>query len=316
MKDLQHVAVIGAGAVGSFYGAKLAKKGYSVEFQSKYLENTKTLYVKSIWGDFTIPIRAYASTKDMKPADLIIISTKVLPTETIAELVTPIIKDKSRILFLQNGINQEEKFDDFIKKNKYFRKKQPIILGGLAFTCINRISQNEVHHLDYGKIKIGSLKKEDQKYAKEITEIFLSSGIETEFTSDLRKSRWEKLLWNIAFNTLSVMGNSATTELIVNSQHGEKLSTFLMNEIIKIAEYEKKSPGKKMVKEMIERTKKMNPYKTSMLIDYELQRPMEIEAIVGEPLQLAKKYKILVPYLTFTYHLLKFLDEQNRKNNV
>lgn len=310
---IQFIAVIGAGALGGFYGAKLQKAGLQVQYFSNFLKSG-ILNIKSIWGDFQIPIEVYNNTTQMQPADLIIISTKVLPNIPILEIIKPILKKHSIILFFQNGINQEEQFYEVIKNNKDLKNLKLIILGGLAFTCINRISHNEIHHIDYGNVKIGSLRKKHRPVAKEIVELFLKANIKTEFVKNLRKARWEKLLWNIAFNTLSVLGNKADTSMIVNSPYSLKLAKFLMKEIITIAKYEKNSPGKKMILEMIERTKKMNPYKTSMLIDFENHKPMEIEAIVGEPLRLAEKYNIPTPYLRFCYELLKFIDEQNVKN--
>jgi 2-dehydropantoate 2-reductase len=312
MDSIRSIAIIGAGAVGGFYGAKLQKSGYDVQYYSQYLKSGN-LNIKSIWGDFQIPIIVHNNTKEMKKSDLIIISTKLLPEIPIPNLIHPLMKSGSIILFLQNGINQEEKFYKYMEKKQELKKFNPIILGGLAFTCINRISPTEIHHIDYGKIKIGSLLKEHRKKCKEIVQIFKNAGIETEFCSNLRKARWEKLLWNIAFNTLSVIGNKATTEELIRSFYTEELAKLLMEEIIKIAQYEKNSPGKKKIEEMIQRTRKMKPYKTSMLIDFENKKPMEIDAIVGEPLNLAKKYKINTPYLKFCYNILKFLDEQNTK---
>lgn len=310
---IQSIAVIGAGAVGGFYGAKLQQAGWQVQYYSNFLKSG-TLNIRSIWGDFEIPIEVYNNTVQMQPADLIIISTKLIPDIPVLDLVKPILKQNSILLFLQNGINQEENFYKTIKKHKELKKLKLIILGGLAFTCINRISSDEIHHIDYGNIKIGSLLKKHRLIAKEVAEIFIKANIKTDTIKNLRKARWEKLLWNIAFNTLSVLGNRADTSMIVNSPSALKLAKSLMEEIISIAKYENNSPGKKMISEMIERTKKMNPYKTSMLIDFENHKPMEIEAIVGEPLRLAKKYKISTPYLKFCYELLKFVDEQNTKN--
>lgn len=309
---IQSIAVIGAGAVGGFYGAKLQQAGLQVQYYSNFLKSS-SLKIKSIWGDFEIPIEVFNNTVQMQSADLIIISTKLIPDIPILDLVKPILKQHSILLFLQNGINQEEYFYKSIKKNKDLKKLKLIILGGLAFTCINRISNDEIHHIDYGNIKIGSLLKKHRPIAKEVVELFLKANIKTEIVKNLRKARWEKLLWNIAFNTLSVLGNKANTSAIVNSPSALKLAKSLMSEIISIAKYENNSPGKKMITEMIERTKKMNPYKTSMLIDFENHKPMEIEAIVGEPLRLAETYKISTPYLKFCYELLKFVDEQKSK---
>jgi len=307
--DIRSIAIIGAGAVGGFYGAKLQNAGYQVEYLSKFL-NSGRLKIKSIWGDFEVSIKVFDDTKKMQIPDLIIVSTKLLPDIPMIEIIQPLLKENSLILFLQNGINQEEKFYSFINKNKLYKKMNLVILGGLAFTCINRISPKEIHHIDYGKIKIGALLKEHQREAKKIVEIFQSAGIESEYTENLRKARWEKLFWNIAFNTLSVLGNQATTDELIQSPYTEELAKLLMLDIYKIAQHEKNAPNKKIVQDMIERTRKMKPYKTSMLIDFENKKPMEIDAIVGEPLNLAKKYKIDTPYLKFCYNLLKFLDKK------
>ena len=309
--DIRSIAIIGAGAVGGFYGAKLQNAGYQVEYLSKFL-NSGRLKIKSIWGDFEVSIKVFDDTKKMQIPDLIIVSTKLLPDIPMIEIIQPLLKENSLILFLQNGINQEEKFYSFINKNKLYKKMNLVILGGLAFTCINRISPKEIHHIDYGKIKIGALLKEHQREAKKIVEIFQSAGIESEYTENLRKARWEKLFWNIAFNTLSVLGNQATTDELIQSPYTEELAKLLMLDIYKIAQHEKNAPNKKIVQDMIERTRKMKPYKTSMLIDFENKKPMEIDAIVGEPLNLAKKYKIDTHYLKFCYNLLKFLDKKNQ----
>ncbi|MFN3605475.1 MAG: ketopantoate reductase family protein [Leptonema sp. (in: bacteria)] len=310
--NIQNICIIGAGAVGGFYGAKLQKEGYKVQFYSNYLKSGK-LKIKSIWGDFEIQANVFNDTKQMEPSELIIISTKTLPEIPILSLVQSILKKNSIVLFLQNGINQEENFKKEIQKNKELKKLEIIILGGLAFTCIHRISSNEIHHIDYGNIKIGSLEKNHHSYAKEITKIFLNAGIQCEFVTNLRKARWEKLLWNVAFNTLSVIGLNVTTDLLVASKDTRILSENLMKEILAISEKEKNSCGRNKIKEMIHKTIKMKPYKTSMLIDYENHKPLEIEGILGEPIKLAEKYKIPTPYLKFCYHILKFLDEQNRK---
>lgn len=310
--EIQNIAIIGAGAVGGFYGAKLLNSNLNVQFYSNYLKNG-IIKIKSIWGNFEINANVFRDTQKMNLADLIIISTKIIPSQKILELIKPILKQNSIILFLQNGINQEENLKKEIQKSKDLKKKNLIILGGLAFTCINRISPEEIEHIDYGLVKIGSLEKKENNSAKEVVKIFRNSGIECEFIPNLRKARWEKLLWNIAFNTLSVIGQKVTTDLLVSSEHTLFLAKNLMKEIILIAEKEKNSPGRKKIQEMIEKTLKMKPYKTSMLIDYENKKPLEIEGILGEPLKIAKKYKIETPHLNFSYHLLKFLDQQNQK---
>ena len=219
---INQVAVIGAGAVGTFYGGKLVQAGYKVQFQSKFLSNAKvnTMRIKSVWGDFNFPIQVFPDVKLMKKADFILLTAKTCnPTKDLLQysnLIKKIRKPNSIILVLQNGINMEEKLGEVFPNNP--------ILGGLAFTCINRISHKEIHHIDYGQIKIGSLNGKFETEAELITNIFLNSGIDTKHEKNLRQARYEKLLWNVPFNSLSVIGNKSSTKEIIEFKPLFKLS--------------------------------------------------------------------------------------------
>ncbi|MDH5716455.1 MAG: 2-dehydropantoate 2-reductase [Spirochaetia bacterium] len=302
--DIQTVAVIGAGAVGAFYGAKLQAAGLKVEYQSKKAASilkTKKLKIKSIWGDFNIQANFYKTPEEMNKADLIIVSSKVLPDIDFFKLIKPVMHSKSIILMMQNGINEEEKLAQKIKKN--------IILGGLAFTCINRNHPNEIVHLDYGLIRIGSIEKKDLATAQKISDIFIKAGIKCEAAYPLRAIRWQKLLWNVPFNSLSVICGGADTKVLTSSDDALILVNQLMKEIQKIAKSEKVNIPDNDITTMITRTNKMKPYKTSMLLDFEQKRPMETETILGEPLRIAHEKKINVPVLSTVYHLLKTIEK-------
>lgn len=300
------IAVIGAGAVGAFYGAKLQASGLDVEYYSKKLAqySNKKLKIQSIWGNFEIKARAFSQTTEMSLSDLVIISTKVTnlqqDSKDILSLVQPILHSKTILLFLQNGINMEETISKKLKNP---------ILGGLAFTCINRIAPNVIHHLDYGLVKIGALHSKYKQHALDIVNLFQNAKIEVLFTKDLRQSRFEKLLWNVPFNSLSVICNTDTKTLIQNP-HIKNLSYQLMNEVKTIATHEGKKITKTMIEEMIYKTESMQPYKTSMLLDYESKKKMEVDAILGQLVQLAKKYKLFTPHLNTVYSIL---DLYNKK---
>lgn len=309
MKKINNIAVIGAGAVGTFYGGKLAYAGFPVQFQSKFLysSKTKTMHVKSIWGDFHFPIQAFSDTNSMQKADLIIISAKTYnPDEDIVQyskLLKKILKNNTIILVLQNGINMEEKLGKVFPKNP--------ILGGLAFTCINRITHKEIHHIDYGQVKIGPLQNQFAEEAKLVTDIFQKSGINSIYEPNLRKARYEKLLWNVPFNSLSVIGNKSSTKEIIEFNPLFDLANKLMLEVRMIAKKEKISLKKQLIDEMLERTKKMKPYKTSMLLDFEKGNTMEVESILGELYRNGKKLNAVTPYLDYTYAVMQFLNRKS-----
>jgi 2-dehydropantoate 2-reductase len=309
MKQIKTIAIIGAGAVGTFYGGKLAKAGFNVQFQSKFMfaSKTKAMHVKSVWGDFDFPIQVYSDINSMDKADFIIISAKSCnPQRDLIQystLIKKIRKQNSIILVLQNGINMEEKLGKVFPKNP--------ILGGLAFTCINRITHEEIHHIDYGQIKIGSLQKKFEKEAKLITKIFLEAGIDTKYEKNLRKARYEKLLWNVPFNSLSVIGNKSSTKEIIEFKPLFDLAKKLMLEVRSIAKKENIDLKKSLIDEMLERTKKMKPYKTSMLLDFENGNTMEVESILGEIYRNGKSLKAITPHLDYTYSVMQFLNRKH-----
>jgi len=301
MKEKPNIAIIGAGAVGSFYGAKLLHHKYSVQFQSKTSSKkmqNKTMKIQSIWGDFEVEPSFFKNTTQMKKADIIIMSMKVIGQIDYKIFLDPIINRETIILCLFNGINEEEKIQKIYPKN--------IILGGLAFTCINRISSELISHTDYGMIKIGASQKEDIKYAEYLESIFQHAKIEVIVGFPLRQFRWQKLLWNIPFNSLSVILNGVTTDKIINNKEMLELSRALMRETKDIANYEGYDITEKDIEQMITNTQKMESYKTSMMLDFVNNKKMEVETIVGEPIRLAEKYKIFIPNMKLIYQILKY----------
>lgn len=305
LPEAPSVAVIGAGAVGAFYGSMLQRFGLSVEYMSATMAKTRYLSVRSPWTNYTLPVRCFARSENMQPADLVIVSLKTLPDLDPFPLVTPVLKENSVILLLQNGINQEERYEDHYRRSSL----QPVILGGLAFTCINRINAKRIDHIDYGMVKIGALNRKQNATARKLTALFQEAGIESDYVPNLRKARYEKLLWNAAYNTLSVL-LQADTDPIVKNPGTADLSLRIMREIKAIAATEGIRLSEKTIRDMLERTKRMRPYKTSMLLDYEAGRPMEVDTILGEPLRMARKGKVNVPHLQMAYDLLQFYNQR------
>ena len=305
---MDKIAVIGAGAVGIFYGAKIQEAGYKVEMQTRSARKKSEslrFQIKSIWGNFNPDVKIFRSTADMDPADLVIVSLKSLPGIDYRELLSPVLKTNTAILLLQNGLSGEEKLQTILPDNP--------IVGGLAFTCINKVTHTKIEHLDYGFVKIGPLRKKDIPIAKKIADIFKKSKIPVEVGDDLRSLRWLKLLWNIPFNSLSVICNSTTTDKLIRNKNTYALAEELMNEVLSVAKKEGSIIPRKEIKAMLDRTKKMKPYKTSMLLDFERGNRMEVDAIFGEPLRIARKLKVDAPILETVTKILLFLDNEDRK---
>ena len=140
------IAVIGSGAVGCYYGGRLAQYGEDVHFlMRRDLEHVRThgLQVHSVHGDFSLPeVQAHSSTESIGPCDLVIITLKVTDNEALLELIPPLLKPDAMLLTLQNGLGIETWLAE------HFGAEQ--VLGGLCFVCINRTAPGVIEHYSQG----------------------------------------------------------------------------------------------------------------------------------------------------------------------
>ncbi len=303
------VLVVGAGAIGSFYGGKLAQAGaeVSVVCRSDYhVVKDKGFNIRSITGNFHFkPHRVLRNSAELDDnPDFIIVALKVLPKIKTAELIKPAVKENTTIVLLQNGVDIEKPVAEAFPENQ--------IISGLAFICVNRIAPGEVHHLDYGRLVIGVYPEGTSEKTKILSEHFKKAGIECKEDPDIVKARWRKLIWNAPFNPISVLGGGVDTEFILEQEEMALLVRRVMEEVRAIAASEGHVLEDSVVDQNINDTVKMKPYKTSMLLDFEAKRPMEVEAILGNAIRIARKNGVFACHMQTLYALLKSVDKKNR----
>ena len=304
--------IIGTGAIGGFYGAKLQKAGHKVSFllRSDYhyvAENG--LIIKSVDGDFNLPeVDAYNDVKKMPNCDVIVVALKATQNHELVELLLPLINQNTIVLLLQNGINVEPEIANIIGNNT--------LISGLCVICSNKVGQGQINHIDYGSIILGQYAANYQAAGitedmKEIARDFDTAGIPIELNEDLLLARWKKLVWNIPYNSLSVIRNARTDEIMANS-YTRRLAEQIMQEVLAGAKSCGRIISDRFIQKMLDHTENMKPYLTSMKLDYDGKRPLEVEAIVGNPLRMAKKAGVHLPMISMLYRQLKFLDSRNR----
>ncbi len=210
---------------------------------------------------------------------------------------------QTKILALMNGLGVEEKLA------QWFGPSQ--ILGGLAFTCINRLEPGHIHHLDYGHVLISHMQG-DMAATEQVAAIFRKGGIETATCESIKKARWQKLCWNIPYNTLSITAGGVSTDQIMNDPGLLRMVELLMAEVMAAAAADGAALPENVPAQMMDYTRKMKPYKTSMTIDYQKRLPLELEYILGEPIRRAEAAGVAVPYMKAQYWLASFLDKLNR----
>ncbi|MEH1771278.1 putative 2-dehydropantoate 2-reductase [Nostoc sp.] len=305
-------AILGTGALGGFYGAKLQKAGLDVHFllKSDYEYVSKSgLVIESRDGDFTLTqVNAYNDIEKMPQCDVVVVALKTTQNHLLPQMLPPLVRDNGVVLVLQNGLAVEEEVAKIVGNVS--------IIGGLCFLCSNKVGAGHIRHLDYGQITIGGYASDYDPTGitdkmRQIADDLKSAGISMELAEDLLLGRWKKLVWNIPYNGLSVILNARTDELM-SYVHTRKLVEQLMYEVAAGS----KSCGRiipdSFIETMLDYTVNMKPYRTSMKIDYDERRPLEVEAIFGNPLRKAQAADVDLPQISCIYQQLKFLDEIRR----
>ena len=304
-------AILGTGAVGGFYGSKLLKAGLNVHFllRSDY-EYVKQhgLVIESVDGDFTLPqVQAYSDVNEIPKCDVVVLALKTTQNHLLPRLLPNLVKENGVVLVLQNGLCIEADVAEIVGDGR--------VMGGLCFLCSNKVGPGHIRHLDYGTIAMGEYSAQYQPGGisdrlHQIAGDFESAGISITMSEDLLLARWKKLVWNIPYNGLSVVLDARTDELMANADT-RMLVEQLMWEVVAGAKSCDRAIPDSFIHKMLDYTDKMKPYRTSMKLDYDEKRSLEVEAIFGNPLRMAQQAGINLPKIDMLYRQLKFLDVHN-----
>ena len=306
-------AIIGTGAVGGFYGGRLARAGFDVHFLlHSDFDHVREhgLIVESVDGDFALPrVNAYADARDLPPADVVVVALKTTQNHLLGELLPTPAGGEGTVLVLQNGLGVEQQAAEIVGPER--------VMGGLCFLCSNREGPGHIRHLDYGFVTLGDFSADGRAIGvsermRAVAGDLNSAGIRTEFAEDLVLARWRKLVWNIPFNGLSVVLD-AMIDRIMNDGDTRSLVEDLMGEVARGARACGRDIDEDFIEYILGLTEKMTPYRTSMKIDCDSRREMEVEAIFGAPLQAAQQAGADCPLIEMLYRQLKYIDSRNRQ---
>jgi len=295
--------VVGSGAIGLYYGGRLAAAGEDVRFltRSDYPALARSgLKVASVHGDFEIArLQTFRTPEEIGPVDLVIVTWKATANHLLSAVLPPLLHAESQVLTLQNGLGNCECLSEITGPAR--------VLGGLCFVCINRISPGLVNHSAGGRVAIGEWRTGLPGRAAELAKRFQAAGIPCAATDNLEQAQWEKLVWNIPFNGLSVAQGGVTTDVMLESAAGEAEIRALMAEVIAAARALGLALGDELIDFNVERTRPMGPYRTSSMIDFVEGREVEVVPIWQEPLRRAQAAGVPMPH---TADLLRRIQER------
>ena len=295
--------IIGTGAIGGYYGGKLAHSGQDVHFlfhKDYEFVRENGLQVDSCDGSFHLDqVNAYASTTDMPKCDVVLVGLKTINNHMLPELLSPLLHENSVVVLIQNGIGVEADVQQMFPNTA--------LIAGLAFICSAKTEPGRVNHQCYGSINLGNYSCKDETLFNAILNDFTNAGIQAG-SVPYEEARWKKAVWNMPFNGMTVALNTQT-DLLLKNPSTRQLIRDLMMEVIDAARHLGVTGlDETFADKMIETTDVMTPYSPSMKLDYDFHRPMEIHYIYTRPIEIARAAGFRMAKLEMLEAELRFLQ--------
>ena len=296
--------VIGVGAIGGYYGSKLAHSGQEVHFLSHsdyQFVKERGMQVDSCDGSFHLDaIHVYQHAEDMPKCDVVLVGLKTTNNHLLPSLLPPLLRPDTVVVLIQNGIGVEADVQ------QQFPGVQ--LVAGLAFICCAKTEPGHVNHQCYGSINLGNYSCRDDARFQAILRDFTDAGIQAASVS-YEEARWKKAVWNMPFNGMTV-ALETRTDLLLKNPATRQLIREQMMEVIGAAQHLGVTGlDASFADKMIETTDVMTPYSPSMKLDYDFHRPMEIHYLYTRPIEIARNAGYHMPKLEMLEAELLFKAE-------
>lgn len=297
--------IIGSGAIGGYYGSKLARAGQEVHFlfRSDY-EYVKShgLQVDSCDGSFHLDVNAYDDTADMPACDVVLVCLKTVNNGKLQQLLPPLLTPGTLVVLIQNGIGVEEDVQ------RLFPDVQ--LAAGLAFICSAKTEPGHINHQCYGSINLADYSCRDERRLQAVVDELRQAGVDAGRV-EYYEARWKKAVWNMPFNGMTVALKCQTDELLKHPATRRLIRDMMMEVITAAQHLGVKNITEEFADKMIQMTDNMTPYSPSMRLDYDYHRRMEIEYLYSRPIATARQAGIGMPKLEMLEAELKFLEAGN-----
>jgi len=321
------IVIAGAGAVGGYIGARLARAGADVVLFARgpHLQamQTRGLRVTSAEGDFEVRPQVTGDLTAIGKADVVFLGVKAHALTALTPTLRPLFGPDTTVVSTQNGIpwwyfqNYGGELDglrldrvdpggviaDSIEPRR--------VIGSLAYFATDVAEPGVIHHTEGNRISFGEPDGSKSARAKAIAEALIAAGFRCPVTARFRHEIWVKLLGNVAFNPISALTGGTLEELV---RHPE--TSQVVREIMTETEAVAGKLGIEMpisIDQRIAGAEKVGAHKTSMLQDLEAGRPLELEAVVGAVVELGDRLGVPMPATRAVYACAKMLDEKEQR---
>ncbi len=317
------IAIVGAGAIGAFLGAKLALSGEDVYLIARgaHLQAMQThgVQVKSPEGDFEAHPNATDDYESVGPVDFVFLTVKAHSLTEIAPQIAPLLGPETAVVSAQNGIpwwyfhSHGGPFDGTAIESVdpggvVAQAIDPSrIIGCIIYPSAVIVQPGVIEHIEGNRFSIGELDGTTSDRCKTLAAALIGAGLKAPMRSRIRHDLWVKLLGNVVFNPMSAL-TGATLEEMATHPESSAIARAVMAEADEVAV----ALGIRLpltIDQRMDGARKVGVHKTSMLQDLESGRPMELESVVGVVIELGEKLGLPMPHTRTLYSCTRLLSQ-------
>jgi 2-dehydropantoate 2-reductase len=315
--------IAGAGAIGAYIGARMAQAGFEVTLLARgphlLAMQEHGVQVKSPEGDFVARPTIASSLEAVGPVDVVFLGVKAHALPQLAPHLRPVLGPETTVVSTQNGIPWWY-FQGFGGKWEGLRLERvdpggvissaieaQRVVGSIVYFSTEIPSPGVIQHIEGNRISLGEPDGSRSDRCRRIAEALIASGLRCPMTSRIRHEIWVKVLGNASLNPVSAL-TRATLVQMVRDPGVCSVIRHIMQEVEAVS----RRLGMDLpvsIEQRIAGAKKVGEHKTSMLLDLEASRPMELEALVGAVVELGERLGLPMSYTRTIYSCTKLLAE-------
>jgi 2-dehydropantoate 2-reductase len=324
------ILIAGAGAIGGFIGARLARAGADVVLFARgphlAAMQERGLRVISPDGDFEVKPQVTGELAGVGAVDVVFLGVKAHALTGLAPALTPLLGPDTAVVSTQNGIPwwyfqgiggelEGLHLESVDPGGVIARAIEPRrVVGSLAYFSTDVAAPGVIHHTEGNRMSFGEPHGGRSDRTRAIAEALIAAGFRCPVTTRFRHEIWVKLLGNVAFNPISAL-TGGTLEELVRHPDVSRLVRELMTETEAVAA----RLGIELpisIDQRMAGAEKVGAHKTSMLQDFEAGRPMELEAVVGAVVELGERLGIAMTATRAVYACAKMLDQHRQRRKA
>jgi 2-dehydropantoate 2-reductase len=316
--------IAGAGAIGAYIGACMARVGQDVILYARgpHLRAMQEhgVRVQGAHEDFVAHPQVTGNLAEAGPVDVVILGVKAHGLPALVPHLAPVLGPETTVVSTQNGVPwwyfqgfggewegiRLERVDPGGVISKAIEARR--VVGSIVYFSTEITSPGVIQHIEGNRISLGEPNGERSERCRRIADAFIAAGLRCPVTAHIRQEIWVKILGNVAFNPISAL-TGATLAQMARDPGVSALVRCIMEEAQAVAA----KLGMELpvtIDQRLAGAAKVGEHKTSMLQDLEMGRPLELEAVVGAVVELGERVGVPMPHTCSVYACAKLLAER------